>query len=61
MPAGQVQVDVTFELDVDGVLNVTAREAMSGREASVTLQAAGGLDANDLQRIARVHRDTRAS
>jgi molecular chaperone DnaK len=60
MPAGQVQVDVTFELDADGVLHVTAREAMTGREASVTLQAAGGLAAGDVQRLARAHRDSRA-
>jgi molecular chaperone DnaK len=56
MAAGQVQVDVTFALDADGVLEVTAREVMTGSEASVSLTPAGGLPAADVQRLARVHR-----
>ena len=55
LPAGRVQVDVTFTLDADGVLEVTAREAMTGQEASVSLQPAGGLGARDVQRLARAH------
>ena len=60
LPAGQVQVDVTFTLDADGVLEVTAREAMTGQEASVSLQPAGGLGAGDVQRLARAHRSPTA-
>jgi molecular chaperone DnaK len=56
LPAGQVQVDVSFALDADGVLEVTARETMTGSEASVSLTPAGGLPAGDVQRLARAHR-----
>jgi molecular chaperone DnaK len=36
-PAGSVQVDVTFTINVDGMLEVSARELRSGKEASVEI------------------------
>ena len=36
-PAGRVQVDVTFTINVDGILEVSARELQTGKEASVEL------------------------
>lgn len=51
--AGQVQVEVTFATDADGVLNVTAREKQSQREASVTITPSGGLSIEQVQDLQR--------
>jgi molecular chaperone DnaK len=56
LPAGQVQVDVSFEMNADGVLEVSARENSTGREASVTITAAGGLADADVEKLAERHR-----
>jgi molecular chaperone DnaK len=56
LPAGQVQVDVTFEMNADGVLEVSAKENSTGREASVTITAAGGLADADVEKLAERHR-----
>ncbi len=49
--AGKVNVEVSFLLDADGVLSVTAREVTTGKEASVKLTPSGGLSKNDVQRL----------
>ncbi len=51
-PRGQVRVQVSFTLDADGILEVSAVETSSGREASVTIEAASGLSAAELERLA---------
>ena len=56
LPAGQVQVDVTFEMNADGVLEVSAKENSAGREASVTISAAGGLAEADLEKLTARHK-----
>ncbi len=50
-PAGQVRVQVQFDMDVDGLLSVTATELKNGREATVTIEAAGGLTSEELARL----------
>jgi molecular chaperone DnaK len=50
-PAGRVRVDVSFTLDADGLLEVTAMEAESGRAASVRIEAASGLSPAELARL----------
>ncbi|MBI3180816.1 MAG: Hsp70 family protein, partial [Myxococcales bacterium] len=50
-PAGDVEVDVTFEIDAEGLLCVSARDADSGRQQSVTAQPAAGLAPEELKRI----------
>jgi molecular chaperone DnaK len=42
-PAGKVNVEVTFLMDADGVLNVTAREVSTNKAASVKIAPSGGL------------------
>jgi molecular chaperone DnaK len=49
--AGKVRVSVAFTLDADGLLEVTASEAESGRAASVKIEAASGLTAAELARL----------
>jgi molecular chaperone DnaK len=55
-PAGHVQIDVAFELDADGLLQVKARETMTQREAKITVNPSGGLAPGEVQRLARAHR-----
>jgi molecular chaperone DnaK len=52
-PAGQVTVEVTFLLDADGVLSVSARELMSGSQASVKIAPSSGLSRNQVEKLTR--------
>lgn len=50
---GEVKVAVTFELDADGILNVTARDQDTGREATATMRLLGtSTDAEDMSAMA---------
>jgi molecular chaperone DnaK (HSP70) len=49
MPAQMPQVDVTFLVDANGMLTVTAREQRSGQEASVEVKAAHGLTQDEVE------------
>lgn len=58
---GVVCVEVTFELDIDGILTVSARDRASGKEAEVTICARSGLSEQDLQRMLAEAEAARAS
>jgi molecular chaperone DnaK (HSP70) len=51
MPAQLAQVDVTFLVDANGLLTVTAREQRSGQEATVTVQPSHGLSNDEVERL----------
>lgn len=51
MPAQMPQVDVTFLVDSNGILTVSAKEQRSGREASVEVKAAHGLSQDEVERL----------
>jgi Fe-S protein assembly chaperone HscA len=51
MPAQLAQVDVTFLVDANGLLTVTAKEQRSGKEAKVTVQPAHGLSNDEVERL----------
>jgi molecular chaperone DnaK len=62
MPAQMAQVDVTFLVDANGMLTVSAKEQRSGREASVEVKAAHGLSQEEVERlvldsVAHAHED----
>ena len=50
-PAGQPQIEVTFEIDADGILQVSAEEQQSGEEASITIDDASRLDDEEIERM----------
>jgi len=48
-PAGQPQIEVTFEIDSDGILQVSAEEQQSGEEASISIDDASRLDEDEIE------------
>jgi molecular chaperone DnaK len=51
-PRGVPQIQVTFEIDADGILGVTAKDLGSGREANIRVQPTSGLTEEQLERLA---------
>jgi len=50
-PRGIPQVEVTFDIDANGILNVTAKDKASGKEQKVTITASTNLNKNDIDRM----------
>jgi molecular chaperone DnaK len=49
-PRGVPQIEVTFNLDANGILNVSAKDKGTGKEQSITIQNSGNLDKSDLEK-----------
>jgi len=52
-PRGVPQIEVTFDIDANGILNVTARDKASGREQKITITASSGLSKDEVERMVR--------
>jgi molecular chaperone DnaK len=52
-PRGVPQVEVTFDIDANGILNVGAKDKASGKEQSVTITASTNLDKGDVERMVK--------
>lgn len=52
-PRGVPQVEVTFNIDANGILNVTAKDKGTGKEQSITIQGSGNLDKTEVEKAAR--------
>jgi molecular chaperone DnaK len=48
---GEVAIDVTFEINADGIVNVTARDQETGKQASTSITLSSGLSENELKSI----------
>jgi molecular chaperone DnaK len=51
VPRGQVRIDVTFEIDSDGIVNVTACDQETGQQASTQITLSSGLSQGEIDRI----------
>ena len=52
-PRGVPQVEVTFDIDANGIVHVSARDKATGKEQSIRIQASGGLSETDIQRMVK--------
>src|SRR5467141_1149101 len=52
-PRGMPQVEVTFDIDANGIVNVSARDKGTGKEQQIRIQASGGLSEADIQRMVK--------
>ncbi len=52
-PRGVPQIEVTFNIDANGILNVTAKDKGSGKEQSITIQNSGNLDKSEVEKMAK--------
>src|SRR5438874_3809244 len=52
-PRGRPQIEVTFDIDANGIVNVSAKDKATGKEQTIRIQASGGLTEADIQRMVR--------
>ncbi|GLP98484.1 chaperone protein DnaK [Methylophaga thalassica] len=50
-PRGTPQIEVTFDIDANGILNVSAKDKASGKEQSIVIKASSGLSEDEVQRM----------
>jgi molecular chaperone DnaK len=54
-PAGHVRVEVSFTVDADGILHVSAQEQTTGKATSIVIHASSGLTGAEVERLSRQH------
>ncbi len=47
------QIEVTFDIDADGILHVSAKDKNSGKEQKITIKASSGLNEEEIQKMVR--------
>ena len=52
-PRGQPQVEVTFDIDANGILHVSAKDKATGKENKIKIQASSGLSEEEIQRMVK--------
>src|SRR5712671_6038548 len=52
-PRGVPQIEVTFDIDANGIVSVQARDKATGKEQQIRIQASGGLSEADIQRMVK--------
>jgi len=50
-PRGMPQIEVTFDIDANGLVNVSAKDKATGKEQQIRIQASGGLDDDEIERM----------
>ncbi|MGB3959383.1 MAG: molecular chaperone DnaK [bacterium] len=50
-PRGIPQIEVTFDIDANGIVNVSAKDKATGKEQKITIQASSGLDEQEIERM----------
>src|SRR5919107_1196783 len=52
-PRGVPQIEVTFDIDANGIVNVSARDVATGKEQKITITASSGLNKDDVDRMVK--------
>ncbi len=52
-PRGVPQVEVTFDIDANGIVNVSAKDKATGKEQQIRIQASGGLSESDIEKMVK--------
>ena len=52
-PRGMPQIEVSFDIDADGLIHVSAKDKKTGKEQQITIQSSSGLSEDDIQRMVR--------
>jgi molecular chaperone DnaK len=52
-PKGQAQIEVLFDIDSDGILNVSAKDKKTGKEQSITIKSSSGLSESEVESMIR--------
>jgi molecular chaperone DnaK len=52
-PRGMPQIEVTFDIDANGIVNVQAKDKATGKEQAIRIQASGGLSEGDIERMVK--------
>merc|ERR1712187_808872 len=60
-PRGVPQIEVSFDIDADGILNVSAKDKGTGKEQNIVIQSSGGLSEEDIEKMVRDAEDNAAA
>lgn len=52
-PRGHPQIEVTFDIDANGIMNVTAKDKSTGKVQNITIRSSGGLSDQDIDRMVK--------
>ena len=52
-PRGTPQIEVTFDIDANGIMHVTAKDKQTGKEQNITIKSSGGLSEDQIQQMVR--------
>lgn len=52
-PRGTPQIEVTFDIDANGIVTVSAKDKSTGKEQQITIRSSGGLNEDEIQRMVR--------
>ena len=53
LPRGTPQIEVTFDIDANGIVNVSAKDKGTGKEQKIQIQASGGLSDEEIQKMVK--------
>jgi molecular chaperone DnaK len=56
-PRGMPQIEVTFDIDADGILNVSAKDKATGKEQSIRIEASSGLTEDEIEKMRKAARE----
>jgi len=60
-PRGHPQVEVTFDTDANGIMNVSAKDKSTGKAQSITIKSSGGLSDSEIEKMVKEAEGARES